>query len=339
MKILYAIQGTGNGHLARAEDVVPVLRDYGDLDLLVSGAQADIRLPFPVKYKSKGLSFFFGRKGGVDILKTVNKNSVRRAYKEIRQFPVEKYDLVINDFEPISAWACQKQEVPCVSLSHQSALLSANVPSPGKIDPLGHWIIHRYAPAHHHVGFHFQRYDEFIFTPVIRSSIRNKVPQQADHYTVYLPAYDDQKLLPILTKFENTEWHVFSKHARKAYRIGKLSVYPVNNKLFVDSMTSSKGVLCGAGFETPAEALFLGKKLMVVPMKGQIEQHYNAAALRDMGVPVIKSVKKKHLETMSNWLDSTGVTEVSFPDCTREAVELAIRLGKGVAATKRIIAK
>ena len=50
MKILYAIQGTGNGHLSRAEDVIPILQQYGELDLFVSGAQADIKLPFPVKY-------------------------------------------------------------------------------------------------------------------------------------------------------------------------------------------------------------------------------------------------------------------------------------------------
>ena len=75
MKILYAIQGTGNGHIARAEDIVPILRQHGDIDLFVSGAQADIKLSYPVKYKSKGLSFYFGKRGGVDLIKTFRKNS------------------------------------------------------------------------------------------------------------------------------------------------------------------------------------------------------------------------------------------------------------------------
>ena len=136
MKILYAIQGTGNGHLARAEDIIPLLKEYGDLDLFVSGAQADIKLSYPVKYKSKGLSFFFGMSGGIDFLKTFKQNSSKDVYKEIKKFPVEKYDLVINDFEPISAWACRKREVPCIALSHQSALLSPKVPKPKKIGSL-----------------------------------------------------------------------------------------------------------------------------------------------------------------------------------------------------------
>ena len=71
MKILYAIQGTGNGHLARAEDVIPLLRQYGELDIFVSGAQADIKLSYPVKYKSKGLSFYFGRSGGINFLPAI----------------------------------------------------------------------------------------------------------------------------------------------------------------------------------------------------------------------------------------------------------------------------
>jgi hypothetical protein len=51
MNILYAIQGTGNGHLSRAVDVIPELKKYGDLDLFVSGAQAEVKLPYPVKYQ------------------------------------------------------------------------------------------------------------------------------------------------------------------------------------------------------------------------------------------------------------------------------------------------
>ena len=122
MNILYAIQGTGNGHLSRAIDIVPELKKYGNLDLFVSGAQAEIVLPFPIKYKSKGLSFYFGKSGGINFLKTFQKNSSKDVIKEIRNFPVEKYDLVVNDFEPITAWACKKKEIKCVSLSHQSAL-------------------------------------------------------------------------------------------------------------------------------------------------------------------------------------------------------------------------
>ena len=40
---------------------------------------------------------------------------------------------------------------------------------------LGPWIIKNYAPSAIRFGFHFARYDDNIFTPVIRSAIRNQV--------------------------------------------------------------------------------------------------------------------------------------------------------------------
>lgn len=328
MKILFAIQGTGNGHLARAEDIIPILREYGELDLFVSGAQADIKLDYPVKYKSKGLSFYFGKSGGIDFLKTFKHNSSKEVYKEIKKFPVDKYDLVINDFEPITSWACRKREIPCVGLSHQSALLSPKVPHPKKIDPVGEWVLHNYAPVDQYVSFHFERYDKDIFTPVIRAGVRRAKSENRGHYTVYLPAYDDKKLVPLLSKLDNVRWHIFSKHAKKSYHVGKLSVYPVDKHAFADSMTTAEGILCGAGFETPAEALYLRKKLMVVPMKSQLEQHYNAAALKKMGVPVLKKLKKKNIEKIISWVEDGQVIEVDYRDTTAEAVDRAVKLGK-----------
>jgi uncharacterized protein (TIGR00661 family) len=327
VKILYAIQGTGNGHLTRAEDVIPILKEYGALDIFVSGAQADVKLSYPVKYKSKGLSFFFGKSGGIDFLKTFKQNSSKEVYKEMKRFPVDKYDLVINDFEPITAWACRKREIPCVGLSHQSALLSDKVPSPKKIDPVGEWVLHHYAPVDEYVSFHFEKYDKNIFTPVIRAAVREAKVETKDHYTVYLPSYDDQKLVPLLSKIPNVTWHIFSKHARKAYHVGKLSVFPVNKEEFAASMTSCKGVLCGAGFETPAEALYLGKKLMVVPMKSQLEQHYNAASLKQMGVPVLKKMRKRNVEKIVEWIETPSIVSVNYQNVTAEAVARAVKLG------------
>jgi len=324
VKILYAIQGTGNGHLARAEEIIPVLQAHGDLDLFVSGSQADIKLKHHVKYKSKGLSFYFGKSGGVDLIKTFKKNSTKEVYREIQNFPVEKYDVVINDFEPISAWACHRKGKQCIALSHQSALLSPKVPRPKFYDAVGEWIIRNYAPATAHVGFHFSAFDKNIFTPVIRGSVRNAGVQTKDHYTVYLPAYDDKKLVPLLLNFRSVKWHVFSKHATKPYHVNRLSVYPVNNEEFQISMATCTGVLCGAGFETPAEALYLNKKLMVVPMKNQYEQHYNAAALKSMGVPVLKNVKEKRLDKVREWIESTAKVEVAYGEVAEAAVSRAL---------------
>ena len=320
MKILYAIQGTGNGHLSRAVDIVPELRKYGQVDLFVSGAQAEVSLPFPVKYKSKGLSFYFGKSGGINFYKTFQRNSSKDVIKEIKDFPVDKYDFIINDFEPITAWAARKRNIPIAGLSHQSALLSKKTPKPKMKDPFGEWLLKTYAPVENYVGFHFDEYDKNIYTPVIRSAVSELKVSDRGHYTVYLPAYDDKKLVALLMKFPTLRWHIFSKHTREPYHIGKISVYPVSAEDFVESMVTSSGVLCGAGFETPAEVMYLGKKLLVVPMKGQYEQQCNAAALKKMGVPVLKKVKKKSLNRIEKWLDDGEAIEVEYPKVAEKAV-------------------
>ncbi|WP_372757348.1 glycosyltransferase family protein [Mariniflexile sp.] len=325
-KVLYAIQGTGNGHLSRARDIIPILKKKAiELDILVSGTEADINIPYPVTYQLKGLSFVFGKKGGVDFWKTYLKAKSMRLHKEINTLPVEKYDLIINDFEPVSAWACKLKNLPCVSLSHQAAVMAANAPKPKKEDPLGKLILKKYAPTTKQYGFHFKSYQDDIFTPVIRQDIRNAICETGNHYTVYLPSYEDEKILGILSKIKEVTWDVFSKHTKKVTIYNNVVVQPITNETFVQSMARSKGVLCGAGFETPAEALFMGKKLLVIPMKGQYEQQCNAAALKDMGVPVIKALKKKYIKDIVKWVESDTIVPVYYPDITEQIIDTLLQ--------------
>lgn len=324
MKILYAIQGTGNGHLSRAMDVIPCLQKHGTVEILISGIQGDLTLPFPVKYQLRGLSFIFGKSGGVDLWKTFFKSQIRKLIKEINVLDVEKYDLVINDFEPVSSWACYLKDIPCIGLSHQAAVLSDNAPKPDEKDMIGKLILKNYAPITQTYGFHFSSFDKNIFTPVIRKQVRDVAITNEGHYTVYLPAYDDKRLIAKLLQFNDYEWDVFSKHNKKTIKIKNVTIQPIDNQKFITSMASSAGVLCGAGFETPAEALFLKKKLLVIPMKNQFEQHLNAAALKQMGVPVIKNLKPKYDLVLSTWLEKGSVLEVDFPDITQQIIDKII---------------
>lgn len=324
MKILYAIQGTGNGHLSRARDIIPILEKKGNLDILISGTQADVLPDGLVKYKLNGLSFVFGKKGGIDLKQTFLKTNSRKLFREINNFPVKSYDLIINDFEPVTAWAAKLKRKPCIGLSHQCAVLSPHAPQPKKEDTLGKLILKRYAPTTIQYGFHFERYDANIFTPVIRKQVREAVVTDKGHYTVYLPAYDDDRLYNILSAIKYVTWEVFSKHNKNEFRFGNVQVRPLHNEAFIESMASSTGVLCGAGFETPAEALFMKKKLMVIPMKNQYEQLCNAAALKKMGVPVIKKLHKKHIPAIIDWVDNGEIIPVNYPDITEDIIDLII---------------
>ena len=325
MRILYAIQGTGNGHLSRSMDIVPLLQKMGDVDVLVSGTQGDLSLPFQVKYVLHGFGFVFGKKGGVDIWASFMKSRLRKFIHEINTLPIEDYDLVINDFEPVSAWACSLKNKPCIGLSHQAAVLVEKAPKPDETDMMGKLILKNYAPVTAQYGFHFAKFDTNIFTPVIRQQVRQQAISNKGHYTVYLPAYDDKRLVKRLTEFPDVQWDVFSKHNKKTFKHKNVSIQPIDNEKFIKSMAESAAVLCGGGFETPAEALFMKKKLLVIPMKTQYEQQLNAAALKQMGVPVVKSLKPKHSEIILDWINNGKPIEVNYPDTTQKILDMVFK--------------
>src|SRR5690606_18789140 len=198
----------------------------------------------------------------------------------------------------------------------------ANAPLPERKNRLARFILNHYAPATYKYGFHFERYNENTFTPVIRKQIRELDVSDKGHFTVYLPSFGDKKLMKTFKKFKNTNWEIFSKHTKKTLISENISLMPIHHDAFIKSLASCSGIICGAGFETPSEALFLKKKLLVIPMKNQYEQHCNAAALMTLGVPVIKNLKEKKIE---RWLLYGPITHVNFPDQTESIVDLLIK--------------
>jgi uncharacterized protein (TIGR00661 family) len=320
MKILYAIQGTGNGHLTRAKEIIPILQQKGDLDILISGYENNLNLGFDIKYKFYGLNFTFGKKGGIDFWTSYKKMKLVRFYKEIKKLPIKEYDLIINDFEPVSAWAAKINNANIISLSHQNSVLDSASPKYGKYK-LEKLILKYYAPAKLKFGFHFKPYSSATFTPIIRKSIRAKKISNKGHITVYLPSYDIAKIVNILTKIPIVKWHIFSKETKQLIFKKNITIYPINEFDFIKSMASSAGVLCGAGFETPSEALFLKKKLMVIPMKNQYEQQCNAKALKEMGVSVIKKLNRKQVLKIAKWIHKDIIIPVDYPDKTEEILE------------------
>lgn len=324
MKILYAVQGTGNGHITRAMEIIPYLEKKGEVDILVSGIQSDIELSFKVKYRFNGLSFIFGKKGGVDFWKTFVKLNSIKLLKEIKKLNLKEYDLIISDFEPVSCWAAIKAKRVCIGLSNQVATLHPLAPKVKSNDIIGRLVLQNYAPTTYNYGFHFKSLDATVFTPIIRKEIRQLTPTNEGHYTVYLPSYNDEQIVKRLKKIENVSWQVFSKHNKKELNIKNITIMPIDNEKFMKSIASAKGIFCNAGFGTASEALFLKKKLLVVPMKKQLEQFCNAEMLRSMGVPVIKKFNSDTIPLLKAWIMNDDIVTVDYPDNTEKIIDLIV---------------
>ncbi|UEG49289.1 glycosyl transferase [Ferruginibacter lapsinanis] len=306
MKIFYAVQATGNGHIARAIELMPYLQQYGEVDIFLSGSNSslDTSQKLPVKYRSKGVSLFYSNKGGLDYWKMLKHFSPLKVFKEAKDLPVEKYDIVINDFESITSHACRMKNIPSVNFGHQASFMSDKVPRPKKKNFAGELILKKYAPARSYIGLHFEQYDDFILSPVIKNKILSARPADKGHVTVYLPHYSDLQLAKKLKNLKDIEFEVFSKRVKQKEVNKNITFLPIDNNGFNESMIHSKGIITGAGFETPAEALYLGKKLMVLPIKGQYEQLCNAEALKNFNVPVLEEMDALFSNSVKQWLDS-----------------------------------
>ena len=165
MKIFYAVQATGNGHISRAIQLLPHLRKYGQVDVFLSGANSQLQADMPVRYRSNGLSLFYNQGGGLDYWKIFRTLNPVRLWDEVKELPVEKYDVVINDFECITSLACAHKKIPSVNFGHQASFQSTLVPRPQKKEIMGEFILRHFAKATQYIGLHFKEYDEFIFEP------------------------------------------------------------------------------------------------------------------------------------------------------------------------------
>lgn len=316
MRILYALQGTGNGHLARAQKILPILEEYGDLDVFVSGSNSQLQLENYQFKHHKGLSLFYNQVGKVSYKKILKENSFKSFWKEVNHFPIEQYDLIINDFEPITAHSARKKKKISIGLSHQASLLFDETPKVK--NKTGETILKYYAPTTKQYGFHFEAYNDSIFLPIIRDKIRMLNPKVEDYYLVYLPSFHPSEIIEKLSFIKDSKWKVFSPFIRQISKQFNVEIYPIDERLFTKALENCKGILCGAGFELPAESIYLKKKLFVIPIKGQYEQLCNCIALKRLEVDYSYDL---NIEKLQRWVDSSKIIDIYFPDQTEKIIQ------------------
>lgn len=303
MKIFYAIQATGNGHISRASQLYPYLQKFGSVDFFLSGNNASLNIDLPIKFKSAGCSLHYSKCGGLNYWNIVKNIRPRQMFKDAQSLPLKNYDVVINDFDSITSLACKMQKIHSVQFGHQASFISDATPRPEKRSIMGEMILKHYAPSPKHIGLHFDKYDSFIHPPIIKDEIILAVPKDLKHITVYLPSFQKHCLEKAFNKLSDLEFHWFLNDVEFKHTINNITYYPVNQKQFNQSLISCHGIITGGGFETPSEALYLGKKILSIPIRSHYEQECNAAALKKLGVPVVYEVGDDFDLIIENWLE------------------------------------
>jgi uncharacterized protein (TIGR00661 family) len=298
MKIFYGVQGTGNGHLARARVMAKELKIVGiETQFLFTGRAADKYFDMDVfgDYEVRTGLTFNTSKGKLNYLKTATEAKVGQFLHDVKTLDLSAYDLVITDFEPVSAWAAKKRKKRVLGLGNQYAY-KYDIPRKGS-DPIADLIMKYFAPADTSIGMHWHHFGQPIVPPIVdaleaKEIIKSKI-------VVYLPFEDVDDVEKLLAPFENFEFHVSSvlpmtsKHPHIIY-------HAINADTFLPQLYTCEGIISNAGFAMTSEALQLGKKILVKPLHAQVEQTSNGAALQQLGYAHV--MDELDFEAVQHWL-------------------------------------
>lgn len=311
MNILYGIQTTGNGHISRSRLMIAALRTAGhSVTTLFSGYgrssfwnDAEF-LPFE---ESRGLTFIT-EKGQINYFKTALNAKPIELSTDIKQLDLSGFDVVISDFEPISAWAARRQNIVSIGISHQEAF-HYNIPKRSG-NRLARVIMNCYAPTKQRIGLHWHHFNQPILPPIIETTL-TPLPTREAMILVYLPFEERMSVVPLLRTFTDHTFHFYTNVAR-VEQYGNVILHPFNRDNFVNDLRRCAGVIAQAGFELPSEALHLGKKILVKPVQRQYEQMSNATALAQCGFG--RAMERIDRQAIAGFLDAPAATPKTYPN-------------------------
>ena len=130
---------------------------------------------------------------------------------------------------------------------------------------------------------------------------------------VYLPFDHPAEVQTLLGPFTSHRFFIYGIAGLKSpVDKGHLHLRPYSRSGFLQDLEDCNGVICGAGFELAGEALQLGKKLLVKPLKGQFEQLSNALALEKL--QLARVVQRLDRKTVQMWLELPPNAPAGYPD-------------------------
>jgi uncharacterized protein (TIGR00661 family) len=294
MKIFYGVQGTGNGHLSRARAMAHEFSKYSDIqvDWLFSGRDRENFFDmesFGDFQCEQGLTFH-SHAGRIQPLKTASKARLIKLWKDIRTPDLSGYDLVISDYEPITARAARLHGIRSIGIGHQYAFCYSVPESGGNF--VTRAIMQKYAPVDIPVGLHWHHFNQPILPPIIDLQHGLAVKDDVDtnlmaNVLVYLPFENQDSLLPLFRQFSEYQFYVYGPDLGFSDECN-IHTRPPSRDGFQCDLINSRWVICNSGFELISEALQLGKYILAKPLGGQMEQSSNATALEQLGYATIE---------------------------------------------------
>lgn len=300
LKILYGVQGTGNGHISRARIMAKhFAKRNADVTFLFSGREHDRYFAmedFGNYLHRRGLTFTT-KAGKVRYVQTIRDNNLFKFFKDVRQLDVSQYDLVISDFEPVTAWAAKLAGKTSIGMGHQYAF-DYPVPMRGQ-NPATRLVMRYFAPTRHRIGLHWHHFHQPILPPIVDTQLAQHKTNH-DYRLVYLPLEDQHEVTKLLNQFSDQQFIQYAPSLENSEQ-GNTMLRKNCLEGFRRDLAAASGVICNTGFALISECLHMGLPVLTKPLGGQMEQLSNAAALEKLGLAeVMDSLSALAIE---DWLD------------------------------------
>jgi uncharacterized protein (TIGR00661 family) len=254
-------------------------------------------------------------------------------------------EVVVTDFEPLAAAYARIKRVPLVSVDNISMLYRCRhdeeivgdehedyVLACGVTRALVHGAVEYVVTTFFRPPL--ARSGTTLVPPIVRPEIVSAEPERGDHLLVY--SSGEEGLLEALRE-SGANCHVYGmREGGEHGREGNLDFRPHSNEGFVEDLRTARAVIAGGGFSLMSEAVYLGKPMLAVPLRGQFEQLMNARYLQREGYgQFARSVTPDVMQDFLSRLDEIAGTLAGYEQRGNEVALGAIEDRAIAAASAR----
>jgi len=294
-KIIYGVSGQGFGHAARSYETLMHLKKQGHQVVVLSYNQGAkflkkyfrvINIPgFGLNYKDNKVVYWRTVYDNAKTLITESKNWPK-ILKQVRRF---KPDLIITDFEPLSANIAHLERLPLISIDNQHQLTNTKITVPKKYqrDFITDSLVVKtmvWGADYYLVTSFFKtkitKPKTFLFPPIVREPVAKLKPAIKNFIFVYQNSSFDS-LVDELRKVKQEKFVIY-RNVTGDKTIDNVTIKDFSHQSLTD-MKNCKAIIGTAGLSLISEALWLKKPYFAIPVAHQVEQTLNALNLKKMG--------------------------------------------------------
>jgi len=311
------VQGEGRGHLTQAITVYQMLKRLNyEIPKVAVGIPRNRKVPQYAMdifgdalftYHTFEIIYKHGRK--VDKFNTFFRNIIRApSYFKSRAI-IRKYvrqhrpAYILNFFESLAALAVVDLSYPThrISVSHQNLFMfSREFPLEGHfIDAFVTRFFTQLANVRtdHMIVLSLYPLDPpskrfTVCPPLLREEIYRMETTQDEDVLVYLLNHQYlNEIIELAKQHDHLNFTCFCDHKHTEAEFQEspnLRICKLDGVKFLERMRNAKYVVTTSGFETVAEAIYMGKRVVAIPVQNHYEQNCNGSDLQRSGLGAMR---------------------------------------------------